>query len=142
MRRINIVVMEIPKGNSREDIKARKQIIKDFYAAWIADHPDKKVWNKSLKAYIHIKFTSINETVGHASGTAESTEAVLNLSTILEKACLISQKQRKQEDNNQKQFSRILILMYGNVKLTVGLQRSTGEYVQYCITVPGSRMHK
>lgn len=134
--------MEIPKGNSREDIKARKQFIKDFYAAWIADHPDKKVWNKSLKAYIHIKFTSINETVGHASGTAESTEAVLNLSTILEKACLISHKQRKQEDNNQKQFSRILILMYGNVKLTVGLQRSTGEYVQYCITVPGSRMHK
>ena len=32
--------MEIPRGNSREDIKARKQIIKDFYATWIAEHPE------------------------------------------------------------------------------------------------------
>ena len=37
--------MEIPLGNSREDNKARKQIIKDFYASWIAEHPEKKVWN-------------------------------------------------------------------------------------------------
>ena len=56
--------MEIPRGNSREDIKARRQIIKDYYASWCAAHPDKKVWNQSLKAYIHIKFQSINETAG------------------------------------------------------------------------------
>jgi hypothetical protein len=47
--------MEIPRGNSREDIKARRQIIKDFYANWIAEHPEKKVYNKSLKADIHVK---------------------------------------------------------------------------------------
>ena len=29
--------MEIPRGNCRDDNKARKQIIKDFYASWIAD---------------------------------------------------------------------------------------------------------
>ena len=59
--------MEIPQGNSREDNKAWKQIIKDYYASWIANHPDKKVWNKSLKRFIHIKGQSINETAGHAS---------------------------------------------------------------------------
>jgi hypothetical protein len=134
--------MEIPRGNSREDIKARKQIIKDFYAAWIAEHPDKKVYNKSLKADIHVKFLSINETVGHASGTYESTEAVTRLTEILENARVIMRKPRKQEDKNQKMFSRIVILMNGSVKLTVGRQKNTGEYIQYCITVPGVRMNK
>ena len=37
--------MEIPRGNSREDIKAHRQIIKDFYASWIAEHPDKTTYN-------------------------------------------------------------------------------------------------
>ena len=32
--------IEIPKGDSREDIKARKQIISDFYAKWMAENPD------------------------------------------------------------------------------------------------------
>ena len=134
--------MEIPKGNNREDIKARKQIIKDFYAVWCAEHPDKKVWNKSLKAYIFVKYLSINETVGHASGTVESTEAVMKLSSILENARVVACKPRKQGDNNQKMFSKIVILMYGSIKLTVGLQKNNGEYIQYCITKPGVRMHK
>ena len=134
--------MEIPKGNSREDIKARKKIIKDFYAKWNAEHPDKKIWNKSLGAYIHVKYHSINETVGHASGTYESTRAVLNLTDILANAKLVHRKARKQEDNNQKMFSKVLILEKGQTKLTVGLQKTTGEYVQYCITVPGIRMNK
>ena len=59
-------VPDIPKGKEREDIKIRRQIIKDFYADWIAHHPDKKVWNNTLKAYIHVKYLSINETLGHA----------------------------------------------------------------------------
>ena len=32
----------IPLGRSKEDIKAREQIMKDFYANWIAEHPNKK----------------------------------------------------------------------------------------------------
>ena len=59
-----ICAMEIPRGNSREDIKARKQIINDFYANWIAEHPDKKVWNKSLHAYIHVKFRKKKASLG------------------------------------------------------------------------------
>lgn len=45
--------MEIPRGSSRADIKARKQIIKDYYAKWNAEHPDKRVRNKALNADIH-----------------------------------------------------------------------------------------
>ena len=131
--------MEIPRGNSRDDIKARRQIIKDFYANWIAAHPDKKVWNKSLNAYIHVKFQSINETVGHASGTYESTEAVMHVEELMENAVMSERKPRKQEDKNQKLFSEIIILRLGPRKLTVGKQKNSGEYIQYCITVPGSR---
>ena len=37
---------------------------------------------------------------------------------------------------NQKQFEKLIIMRYGDVKLTVGLQRSNNELVQYCVTVP------
>jgi len=90
----------------------------------------------------YVKFHSLNETRGHASGTYESTRAVLNLTEILEKAVMTCEKPRKQQDNNQKIFSKILIMKYGRVKLTIGFQPSKGHYVQYCITVPGARMHK
>ena len=69
---------EIPKGNTREDIKARKQIISDFYADWCADHPEKRIWNKSLRAYIYVKYQSINETRGQASISYESTKALMD----------------------------------------------------------------
>ena len=36
----------IPTGRTKEDIKVREKLIKDFYAQWIVAHPDKKVWNK------------------------------------------------------------------------------------------------
>ena len=78
--------MEIPVGKSKEDIKTRKKIIGDFYAKWNAQHPDKKIWNESLHAYIHVKYQSINETKGKASISFESTNAVLHLTEILEKA--------------------------------------------------------
>ena len=45
---IYITRIDVPQGDSCEDIKKRKQIIKDFYALWNAAHPDKKVWNKKL----------------------------------------------------------------------------------------------
>ena len=117
-------------------------MIKDFYAEWIAAHPEKRVWNKSLKAYINVKFHSINETIGHASGTFESTLAVFRLDEIMTSAKVVERKPKKQEDKNQKMFSEIIILKLGNIKLTVGKQKNTGEYIQYCITVPGVRMVK
>lgn len=127
-------VMEIPQGNSREDNKARKQIIKDFYASWIAEHPDKKVWNIDLNAYIHVKFSSINETAGQASKSYKSTREVLKLTEILSKAKLMKTMSPKKDDENQKPYSEILIMKHRRVKLIVGKQKTKKEYVQYCIS--------
>lgn len=126
--------MEIPKGNTREDHKARKKIIKDFYAKWISDHPDKKVWNQTLHSFIHIKFRSINETSGQASISSESTQEVFRLTEILSNATLLKRMPPKRDDKNQKPFSQILIMKQDSALLVVGKQKTTGEYVQYCIS--------
>lgn len=127
---------EIPLGHTKEDIKVREKLIKDFYANWIAKHPDKMVWNKGLNEYIHIKFLSINETYEKASRSYESTLAVFQLTEILENATLLSTKPTKRNTRNQRQFEVLLMMQYNNIKLTVGRQRSNQELVQYCITVP------
>ena len=129
----NMCAMEIPQGNTREDIKARRQIIKDFYAQWISAHPEKRVLNKSLKAYIYVKFQSINETAGHAAISYQSTNAVMQLSDVLEKAKLVEKWSPKYNDKNQKPYSKLFLMRWKDCRLIVGLQKSTGEYVQYYI---------
>ena len=124
----------VPKGTTPEDIRVRKQIIGDFYAKWNAEHPDKKVWNESLQAYIHIKYQSINETRGHAAISYASTKAVLELSDILETAVVINRKEVKKNDKNQKSFDQMVIMSHKGIRLLVGHQASIDEYVQYCIT--------
>jgi hypothetical protein len=126
----------IPIGRTKEEIKAREQIIKDFYAQWIAAHPDKKVLNTALGKHICVKFLSINETYEKASRSYESTMAVFRLTEILQDATLIEELPVKQRTRNQKQFEKLLVMQYENIKLTVGLQRSNQDLVQYCITVP------
>ena len=133
-----VIENKIPKGNSREDIKARKQIIGDFYATWIAEHPDKIIWNESLNDYIHVKYQSINETKGQASISYESTCAVLNLTEVLEKAVVIKRKESKTNDKNQKAYDQMIIMSHKGTRLLVGHQSSTNEYVQYCITTKKS----
>jgi hypothetical protein len=133
---------DIPAGYAKEDIKTREKLIKDFYAQWISEHPEKKIWNKNLQAFIHVKFLSINETYEKASRSKESTEAVFRLTEILEAAIKIGEQQAKRNTRNQKQFGKLLIMQYGNVKLTVGLQRSNQDLVQYCITVPQQPKNK
>lgn len=126
--------MEIPRGNSREDIKARRQIIKDFYANWIAEHPEKKVYNESLKADIHVKYQSINEALGLAPRTYEATVAQTHLSDILANAVLFEKRPPKYGDKNQKGFSKMLFLRWKTSRVLVGLQRTTDEYVLYYIS--------
>lgn len=128
----------VPMGRSRDDIKKREKLIKEFYAQWISVHPDKKVWNKKLNSYILVKFTSINETYSKAARTYESTKAVFRLTEILENAELVSQQAPKPHNKNQKPFSRMLIMIYEGIKLTVGYQRKTSENVQYSITAPNN----
>ena len=127
---------DIPSGHTKEDIKAREKVIKDFYANWIAEHPNKMIWNKDLSEFIHVKFLSINETYEKASRSYESTLAVLQLTEVLENATLINKKPAKRNTINQKQFEALLTMRYNSIKLTVGRQRSNQELVQYCITVP------
>ena len=134
--------MEIPRGNSREDIKARRQIIKDFYASWIAEHPDKKVWNKSMNAYIVIKNDSVNETLGHAPRSVEATQAQLHLSEILSDAVYVKMMPPKHGDNNQKKYSKMILLRWRSCRVIIGQRKTTGEYVQYYISGGPRNNHK
>ena len=126
--------IDIPKGNSREEIKARERIIKSFYSKWIAENPSKAVWNNALKAYIKVKFISINETYENAARTYESTVAVFMLTEILAESRIVAQGPKKANDKNQKSFSRIYVMRYETIRLIVGFQPSKGDYVQYSIT--------
>ena len=135
---MNVKELNIPAGISREDIKVREKIIKDFYARWIAEHPDKKVWNDNLSDYIHVKYLSINETYNKAARRYESTIAVFRLTELLNGAIKVAEKSTKPGDRNQKSFEKLMIMRYEDIKLTVGVQRSTGDKVQYCVTAIGN----
>ena len=134
--------MDIPKGKTRPEIKAREQIIKDFYARWISENPSKSVWNKSLNAEIKVKGLSYNETIEHAARSYESTTAVFHLTDILSKAVKESSGPKKQDDKNQKSFSRVVIMRYKHIRLVVGYQKSKGEYVPYSISAPPTNKDK
>ena len=126
--------MEIPQGNSREEVRMRDQIIKDFYAGWIAENPEKKMWNEDLQDYILVKYLSITETAEKEARQYESTLAVMRLSELLTKSKKVAEVPPKKGTKNQKPFVKMFIMQLDNIKMTVGLQKSTGDKVQYCIT--------
>ena len=126
--------MEIPQGNSMEEVRMRDQIIKDFYAGWIAENPEKKMWNEDLQDYILVKYLSITETAEKAARQYESTLAVMRLSELLTKSKKVAEVPPKKGTKNQKPFVKMFIMQLDNIKMTVGLQKSTGDKVQYCIT--------
>ena len=126
--------MKIPQGNSREEVKLRDQIIKDFYAGWIAENPEKKMWNEDLQDYILVKYLSITETAEKAARQYDSTMAVRRLSELLTKSKKVAEVPPKKGTKNQKPFLKMYIMQLDNIKMTVGLQKSTGDKVQYCIT--------
>ena len=119
--------MEIPQGNSREEVKLRDQIIKDFYAGWIAENPEKKMWNEDLQDYILVKYLSITETAEKAARQYESTLAVMRLSELLIKSKKVAEVPPKKGTKNQKPFLKMYIMQLDNIKMTVGLQKSTGD---------------
>lgn len=132
----------IPEGRSKEEIKVREKIIKDFYAKWIAENPEKKVWNDNLQDFIYVKFQSINETYNKAARRYESTVAVFKLTEVLKNAALVAQKPAKKGDKNQKSFDSLLIMKYKDIKLIVGNQPSLGHKVQYTLSVPTEGSNK
>ena len=131
--------MVIPLGNSKEEYKTREEIISLVYRRWIEENPDKRVYNRSLKDYINIRYLSITETMRHAAKSYTSTLALLQLDTILRYAVKTGKpKPTKRGSNNQKDFAQIQIMHYdlvgiGTVMMIVGIKRS-GEKIQYCIT--------
>ena len=126
--------MNIPQGNSREEVKLRDQMIKNFYAGWIAENPEKKMWNDDLQDYILVKYLSITETAEKAARQYESTLAVMRLSELLTNSKKVAEVPPKKGTKNQKPFLKMYIMQLDNIKMTVGLQKSTGDKVQYCIT--------
>lgn len=131
---------EIPKGNTLNDVKIRKKIIKNFYATWNEKNPTKQVFNICLQEFINVRFLSINETSEIASRRYLSTFVLVRyFSEILElaeeKRCTLPKK----DNDNQKRFSEIISLEYakeeiGTIKLTVDVLKGSQLYIQYCIT--------
>lgn len=136
--RENIMTV-IPLGNDKEDFKTREDIISQVYRRWIEENPTKRVYNRSLKDYINIRYLSITETMRHAAKSYTSTLALLQLDTILRYAVKTGKpKPPKKGSNNQKDFVQIQIMHYdligiGTVKMIVGIKMS-GKKIQYCIT--------
>lgn len=130
--------LDIPVGVTKEDIKVRERIIKDFYSKWISENPEKKIWNEDLKDYIFVKFISINETYCKAARRYESTLAVFRLTEVLQKAVLVKEKPSKLNDKNQKSFERLFIMRHNDIKLIVGIQKSNKDKVQYCLSAIGT----
>jgi hypothetical protein len=131
--------LNLPKDDSTEAKKVRKQFIIGFYSNWIAINTTKQIYNKSLKDFINVRFLSIQETAGHASHTYKSTIAVTFLTEILEKARKIKSVKPKPENKNQDRFLEIIVMGYskkdfGEIKLTVGVLKGSKQTVQYCIT--------
>ena len=129
----------IPQGTSIEDLRAREQIVREFYRIWKEQNPTQKRYNIHLKEDINIRMVSIVETSEHAAKSYLSTLAVLQLDAILTNARKVSVRKAKPDNKNQKPFERILIMEYespgiGKIKMTVGVRRRTYEKVQYCIT--------
>ena len=135
-----------PVGSEKEDYRARKKFIVNFYANWIAINTTKHVFNKSLNSFIEVKHLSINETAGKAAYNYKSTLAVTFLTEVLENAKAKKDKKGdllfekpKEKVKNQERFSKIFTMYYeksefGKIKLTVGELRGSKQRVQYCIT--------
>ena len=78
--------------------------------------------------------TSYTESAEKAARQYESTLAVMRLSELLTKSKEVAEVPPKKGTKNQKPFLKMYIMQLDNIKMTVGVQKSTGDKVQYCIT--------
>lgn len=132
------MIVDIPNGNTHDDVLQRRSIISSFFHTWKETNPSASIFNKSLCEDILIRFVSITETCTHAARLYESTNAVLHLDLILanaKKACVVKPK----NNGNQKTFEKMLVMSYynkeiGKIKITIGIRRRTHEKILYCIT--------
>jgi len=131
--------LEVPHGQTKEEMQIRKKFIKDFYAIWNAANPTKHIYNTDLKDFISVRFLSIQETSLLAALSYKSTLAVTYLTEILERAIVVERVKPKPNNQNQKRFSEMILMKYdkkefGKIKLTVGVLKGSRQKIQYCIT--------
>ena len=129
----------IPMGISSEAIKLRRQMIYDFYEKWKSAHPEKSVYNKSLKANILIRQESVVEAAAHAAKQYNSTLAVFKLDEVLANAVRVVEDLPKAGNNNQRKLIRMILMSFkdpelGTIKLSVGVRNRTLDKIQYGIT--------
>lgn len=63
----------------------------------------------------------------------DSTLGVMHLTEILEKASISEKWPVKHNDQNQKPYAKMILMRWKTYRLIVGLQKTTGEYVQYYV---------
>ena len=113
--------------------------IKAAMGEWVANRPEPKTWNNSLRAYISVTGRTMREIPYWGSKRTESTTAICeHLNEILRFA--VKKEEVMPRSNSSRKFQKLIILErkiegLGVAKLTVGLNQE-GELVQYCITVP------
>ena len=132
------MTVDIPNGNTHDDVLQRRSIISSFFHTWKETNPSASIFNKHLREDILIRFVSITETCTHASRLYESTNAVLNMDMILMNAKKVGIVKPK-NNGNQKSFEKMLVMSYynkdlGKIKITIGIRRRTHEKILYCIT--------
>lgn len=130
---------DIPLGQSKEEIKIRERIIRDFFSTFQKGSDDRRVFNQNLQGDILIRMISAIEAIEHSSKSYRSTKAVLELEQVLKNARPVRRVAVKAGNNNQKPFAYILVMVYeldgiGTIKLTVGVKKSNGERIEYGIT--------
>ena len=76
----------VPMGDSREEIKIRERLIKNFLKDWGERHPERCVRNDALADDIYIKGISVIEAVEHSAKSYLSTRAVMMLDDVLKKS--------------------------------------------------------
>ena len=91
----------------------------------------KDIFDIAIVASIYVVLTIVIQPLAYG-------ELQFRLSEVLEKAVLKEEKSTKPGDKNQKPYSKLLIMFYDGIKLTVGVQKTTNEKVQYCLTAVGA----
>lgn len=95
----------------------------------LCKNPLQRKYNLSLKEYINIRMVSIIETSEHAAKSYLSTLAVMRLSELLTKSKKVAEVPVKKGTKNQKPFLKMYIMQLDKIKMAVGLQKSTGDFV-------------
>lgn len=126
---------KIPKGDSKEDVYARRDYIVNKLQHLIGT----SIRCKALRGQkVHFDFYSIDETATHAAKRYESTLAALKVTKAISNAKIVGSSQAK--SNKQKKLGFVLMVELsaelkdvGNVKIVIG-RKSNKQYLHYCIT--------